>query len=401
MKYKFPEIYDLNDVVPYLPKDGPFYVADKGDYFVINYTHSDNNTFPDIDFTDEDSLYRTSILRECRGIIFDKWTKKIIRRPYHKFFNVEQKVEVFLDNVDLSQPHIILEKLDGSMIAPFEVSHKGSTPFPYIIWGTKMGDTDVATPVNQFVFNNPQYQEFARNMINNGVTPIFEWMSRQNRIVLDYGQEDKLTLVAVRDMRTGVYFSYSNIQYWGEVWGIPTVKVHKVKGTNPKELQAAVASLGDEEGIVIAFEDGHKIKMKSEWYCRIHKTKEALTFEKDVVDLWINGQIDDIFQFMLDTDKERVNNFIDFVIDSARFFVLDVLSNLDEIRGNKMTRKEFALEHGNKFFPMQRQLIFKFFDKEYNFHLIWNEFSDMVKMKTKNTTNYNEMKKQVWPNAEY
>ena len=52
-----------------------------------------------------------------------------------KFFNVNEREETLIQHIDFSQPHLILEKLDGSMITPFEVDSR-------IRWGTKMGLTD-------------------------------------------------------------------------------------------------------------------------------------------------------------------------------------------------------------------------------------------------------------------
>ena len=150
---------------------------------------------PDVEEDEEGWLSVAAVRRECRGIIFDTATGDIIRRPFHKFFNVNERDETQDHRVDLSRPHAILEKLDGSMIAPFLVNGE-------LIWGTKMGATDVAKPVEEFIKNNPQYLSFAEEAVHHGLTPIFEWCSRKQRIVLDY-KEDQLVLTAMRNQITG------------------------------------------------------------------------------------------------------------------------------------------------------------------------------------------------------
>lgn len=195
MFYQFPTITHLSDVLPHVEGRDDFVVAVKDGYTVINYILQTSDTFrPDL--TDRGNLIR----RECRGLIFDNETGVLIRRPFHKFFNVGEREETL--TLDLTQPHQILVKLDGSMIAPFKTSDGR------LRWGTKMVAESFETAVSNFVErSNIDYEGFARDVISSGCTPIFEWMSRDNRIVIDYGAEPKLTLLAIRNMITGVYQS--------------------------------------------------------------------------------------------------------------------------------------------------------------------------------------------------
>jgi hypothetical protein len=79
------------------------------------------------------------------------------------------------------------------------------------------------------------------------------------------------------------------------------------------------------------------IKIKGEWYVRIHKTKDNLTFEKNVVDLLINEKMDDAKAFMMDEDRARVDAFetefwigINEVVNTyERYFQTVLASGLD------------------------------------------------------------------------
>lgn len=68
--------------------------------------------------------------------------------------------------------HLILEKLDGSMIAPFLLNGK-------IRFGTKMGITDIALDVERHVSDIEL--TFIKDRIDENKTPIFEWCHRQIR----------------------------------------------------------------------------------------------------------------------------------------------------------------------------------------------------------------------------
>lgn len=170
--YKFPIITDIEQVRSAIANKEEFYEADKGDHIIFNYTVNFDKTFPEVE-TEEDA-----ILRECRGIIFDKATGKIIRRPWHKFFNINEKVETRAINLDWSKPYRVFEKLDGSMIAPYKIGDK-------VLIGTKMGETEVAKNAENFILGNSSYQDFINYCLERNITPIFEWCSRKNRIVVD------------------------------------------------------------------------------------------------------------------------------------------------------------------------------------------------------------------------
>lgn len=193
MKYKFPHITHIDDVLPYVEGRKEFVVADKGDYVVVNYVVAMSSTFD----RDNGWEYR----RECRGLIFCNETGKVISRPAHKFFNVSEREETDISNIDISQDHIILDKLDGSFIRPFR------TADGVMRVGTKMGETDIAAMAKPF-FEKNEYKAFADWCCDNDLTPVFEFLSRKQRIVIDYGAEDQLVLLFIRHNVTGEYIKY-------------------------------------------------------------------------------------------------------------------------------------------------------------------------------------------------
>ena len=197
MNYTFPTINHIDDVIPHIEDKPEFKVMDKGLYTVINYMVAFEDTFSLIR---ERSHYNMWMRRECRGLIFDNATGKLISRPYHKFFNVGERKETQIDKLNLSASHIVLEKLDGSMIRPIP------TPEGFRL-GTKAGITDVAMNAEVFIGDKPHYAKFINYCIENNLTPIFEWVSRKNRIVVDY-PTDNLILTAVRHNTTGKYLPY-------------------------------------------------------------------------------------------------------------------------------------------------------------------------------------------------
>ena len=377
MNYEFPLIRNISDVLPAIEDRDEFVVAEKEGYTVINYNVMIADTFPDVpvDMKWQEPLNRiafgeydptAALRRECRGIIFDTETGDIIRRPFHKFFNVNEREETQDHVIDLSRPHAILEKLDGSMIAPFIVNGQ-------MIWGTKMGATDVAKPVEEFVKNNPQYEKFATSCIANGVTPIFEWCSRKQRIVLDY-KEDQLILTALRDMHTGEYiklFGDDSInRFHVEDWDIPVVRAFEFTNygeqNDMKAFLEYVRDLEDLEGFVVRFDDGHMLKLKCHWYLQIHKAKEAILQDRNIVEIILEEKLDDIKAHLPVEDRDRLTQFENTInYDIARRVIL-IAMKLEYLRDRGIDRKTFAIDpkHSVGVDGFMRPIIFKNFDND-------------------------------------
>ncbi len=353
----FPIIRNISDVLPYIEGRDEFIVADKESYRVINYNVMFEDTFlhPEEEGISVDEKITRQMRRECRGIIFDAVTGDIIRRPYHKFKNVNEAPETQADRIDLSRPHRILEKLDGSMIAPFIVDGK-------MIWGTKMGATDVAKPVEEFVKNNPQYVEFAHFMIGRGYTPIFEWCSRKQRIVLDY-KEDQLILTAVRGIQDGLYAHLGGLQDVGAYHNIPVVRAFEMhKEMDMKAFLEYVRDLEDLEGFVVRFDDGHMLKLKCHWYLQIHKAKEAILQDRNIVELILEEHLDDIKAHLHAEDRDRLTQFESNFNGLMDRGAKAISQTMFLIRGANTERKDFALNHAQNYDQFTRAVAFKIWD---------------------------------------
>ncbi len=323
MFYQFPVIKNISDVLPHLEGRKEFVVADRGDHIIINYAVAFADTFGPVTSVGD------AVRRECRGLIFRKSDGNIIRRPFHKFFNVGEKDETQPDVIRaVLDDTVSLEKLDGSMIAPFALTPGN------LRWGTKMGDTDVAKMVGPFLETRPNYLQFAREWVSAGFTPIFEFCSREQRIVIDY-PETRLVLTAMRRMSSGVYLSYASLKDAANQYGIDVV------GELSFDFLAR-----DVEGVVLRTSEGHMLKMKCESYVRIHKAKDKITVEKNAVAAILNNEIDDLLPELAPEDQDRVNA----LSDAIHIFI--------ETRSNELTeqvRQDVLLFGDKKTYALEAQ----------------------------------------------
>jgi RNA ligase len=336
MNYKFAYIETINDVLPHIDGMDEIRVFVKEDYTVINYMVAFEETFK----WDESNPIGSSIRRECRGLVFDNETGALISHPYHKFFNVGEKEETQIHKINLKNPHVVLEKLDGSMIRPIPTEDGFRL-------ATRAGITDVAMNAEVFIADKPQYANFIEKCFRKGTTPIFEWVSRKNRIVIDY-PEDDLILTAIRYNEIGSYVTYKVMKNYASAWSIPVVKAIAGDETDLEKIVSHIRKWDDGEGVVIRFDSGHMYKIKADDYVLRHRSKEAINLEKYVIQTIVDDSVDDLIPLLTPEDAERLRQFEKEFWTSLGMVAneMDDLFNL----GNTMypNTKDFAVEFVQK-----------------------------------------------------
>lgn len=255
--------------------------------FIHNYTHK----------AQFDRVWNNETL-QCRGLITDTdWN--IVSRPFRKFFNLGELGE----DVNLEGDFTVTEKMDGSLgVSYFDTS---------IGWAIATRGSfvsDQAYKANELL--EKQYADFA-NMMNPVNTYLFEIIYPQNRIVVDYGTEEKLVLLAVIDTKSGEEFSYEELEAFRGY--IPLVK--KFNGiTDFSKIEQRPNS----EGYVVHFPaTGLRFKVKFEEYVRLHKiitgvnAKRVWEFLKDgqALDPLLERVPDEFYQWITNTKDRLVKEY--------------------------------------------------------------------------------------------
>lgn len=332
--YEFPNIKTLDDVLPYIKNNNNFIHVKKDGYSVINYTFNSNDTFPPV------NSHAESILRECRGLIFDD-NGKLISRRYHKFFNLGEREDLVYN---FSMGHDIYEKLDGSMITPVMI--KGD-----IRWCTKMGVTDITANVEKYietVIPDRMYLEFSHHCFYQNFTPIFEWCSNKNRIVMNY-PDDKLVLTAIRHNENGKYIDSTMCMHIGRTYNIPFNSPINITdldiGKDRNSIYEKINNTCSEimEGIVIRFNDGHMLKVKTEDYILQHRAKSEVENVKYAIQIIVEDKMDDYISLLSPEMKTKFEQLAEMVSLDIVCFSLNVASQLWFIRDKGISRKDYAL----------------------------------------------------------
>lgn len=328
-------------------------VVDKGDHIVIGYHFMTPETFQD---SNGDLC---PIRTQFRGICFDKETGRCIRLPFHKFFNLGENN---IDPIDWNREFQVMDKLDGSLVAPYRLGGR-------LIWGTKSGETDMSKEIEAVIESLPNgesIEEYAYWMTSHLCTPIFEYVSPDNRVVIPYENPD-LVLLAVRNNETGKYSEQEYVDSDGVLFNIKTVKYKNYTNINVNDLVENIRNSEDTEGVVVR-QGNNIVKIKSLWYVQLHKNKEYIEQERNVVHLILSDSIDDVLPLLQEDQKTKILSFVQEFWNVMGRFRDSVHIDVNELFHDFKTRKEAGLSFPNMDIPaLYKTVFFKYFDRQEEF----------------------------------
>lgn len=305
----FPEIRHVDDVLPHIGP-GIKHIQRDG-YSVLDYSYAAPDTFPN------------ALALECRGLKFDA-AGALIARPFQKFFNVGEREGI--DQIAWSEPHTVFEKLDGSMVHGVMLGGKH-------VFMTRGG---ISPQARMAMERAPAaVLEASERLAREGMTAIFEFTSPDNKIVVEYS-DDAVTLLAVRENVSGRYWSRAEV----EGVGVPCAAAFDPV-IDPAAFVDGARGLMGAEGFVIAFDNGHRLKIKADDYVFRHKALATIANERNVLRMVLDGSVDDVLPSLSLDLRKRVQAYS---LDVERVIRRHAQSVSDFVDGHRqMPRKDFAL----------------------------------------------------------
>lgn len=264
-----------------------------------------------------------------------------------KFWNMDQEETSMYSVIKDYKIKSIYEKEDGS-IASFIKLPNGKS----VARSKASFISDQAIEIQRIYNEWKNIKKFVDWCLNNEIIPIFEYVAPTNRIVIKYSNPD-LILLRMRDNTTGKYLDIND--YTDMLDGITVAKVYnEYTLDNLIELKDVIEG---KEGWIVQFENGKMIKIKTEYYKRLHGLfTDDINRENTLINLIINEKIDDVLSQIDDEDKkkeiERISDIINNYIRKASDIIDDLMI---KYTGD---RKDFAIRYRKqKFFPICMQII--------------------------------------------
>lgn len=288
----------------------------------------------------------------CRGLVTDD-EGNIVARPFKKFFNIEENKYTPTSEFD------VYEKMDGSLGILF--NYKGEWIF---------ASRGSFTSDQAIKFKEIFYRRYKDTMLSKKSTYLFEIIYPENRIVVDYGNEEDIVMLGEIRTSTGEELDLEyNIQL-----GFYTVM--KYSGINDyTQLKQIIDN--NAEGFVVRFSNGDRIKIKGEEYLRLHKIMTNLSTTAVWEHLKEGGDINDLLKDVPDEFYKKIKNYE----SELRYTFYRISEDIGKTFDYKMYgkyndkepltgRKEFAEWVQTQ--PKHYQgILFRMFDKRNYSELIW------------------------------
>jgi T4 RnlA family RNA ligase len=282
---------------------------------------------------------------EMRGITFVWNTDGTLYKRYlllDKFFNLEQTPCSMYSVVKDYKIKNIFNKEDGS-IASFVKLPNGK-----VLGRSKTSfQSDQAIEIQKIYEKDGQVKQFVDFCMDEDIIPIFEFVSPQNRIVVPYANTE-LILLRMRDNKTGEYLNINDFAH-----KLDGISVAASLGEHTLDsIKEVVLKMVGKEGVIVQFENGKMIKIKSPWYCDRHKIFTTdLNRENTLIKFIVDETIDDVISQLNDPIKseevEKMTGVINRYIKKTSDEVGDLISNYSG------DIKEFAIKYSkNRLFPI-------------------------------------------------
>ena len=292
----------------------------------------------------------------ARGLVTDG-SGRVVARPFSKLFNIEEGKHT------PTQEFEVFEKMDGSLGIVFVYecqvvyATRGSFASDQAKWMADWG--------GKYNFSD---------IIVGGYTYLFEIIYPENRIVVDYGGESRLVLLGVIKTDTGEEIMWNDLSAF-EGWDL----VKRYDGISDYTTLKGMVK-NNQEGFVVRFSNGNRVKIKGEEYLRLHRIMTNLSTTA-IWDVLSNGG--DILSTLTDVPDEfydKIHQYSKELMDkyasleNEYHFIFKILSRSDDFE----FRPGFAERAKRYRYPA---ILFKMYDDKDYSGLIWKlirpEFSKL------------------------
>ncbi len=211
----------------------------------------------------------------CRGLVLDA-DNQPIARPLKKFFNFEEHQALLPDGIPA-----IYEKMDGSMILLFHYAGE---------WRVASRGSFIS---DQAIKAKTMLANYSEELVelDRTHTYILEVIYPTNRIVVDYGSQERLVLLAAIHTLTGIELDIESVGWSDRAQTYPATDFPAWM----KTIQQTQSELINQEGFILKWPNGFRLKYKLADYVRLHRVLTRIQ-AKDIWECLCEGQ--DLDQFL-------------------------------------------------------------------------------------------------------
>jgi RNA ligase len=260
----------------------------------------------------------------ARGLILDLKNKEVVATPFIKFWNYNEIVQgvVFFES-----EYTITEKVDGSLGIVFFYDKR---------W--------MAATAGSFISEQAQWamKWMSENMpldeIDKSNTYLFEIIYPENKIVVTYDFEG-LVLLGIIDPY-GLEYPYEQLEIEADYLGTRCIKQYDFDSMDAVLKNAQNLDINN-EGYVIRFKNGVRLKIKGDEYVRVHKLISRVTPLAIWEALACGDNLEEIKKDLPEELEKDFDNISSILMEKFNLFVKEVEFLYDKTK--HLSDKELGL----------------------------------------------------------
>ena len=289
------------------------------------------------------------ITLQCRGLVTDE-DGEVVGRPFKKFFNLSEGKHI------PTPDFTVAAKMDGSLGILFY--HKGDW-----VMATRGSFTSEQAVKGFELLQKYRYKDLPKDC-----TFLFEIIYPENRIVCQYEFEDVVLLGMINTKNGDEYSIYDNNL---DKLGFNLVK--RYDGVKDYSLLKDMIK-DNEEGFVVRFFNGDRVKIKGDEYVRLHKIMTNLSTTGVWEVLSSGGEMDDLIKDVPDEFYNKIKDYVKelrYQYHSVKEHAGKLFDNLYESYDGDLPEKKKYAEWVKQFEKHLHPILFRMYDnKEYSSY-IW------------------------------
>jgi RNA ligase len=297
------------------------------------------------------------ITLQTRGLVTDD-KGNVVARPFKKFFNQEEGKHTPTSEFD------VYAKMDGSLGVLF--NYEGEW-----VMATRGSFTS-----DQAIKGMEMLSKYDYNRLNKGYTYLFEIIYSDNRIVCQYSFED-VVLLGVIETTTGyevnIHDGENDVRLRNLINNLGFQVVKKYDGIKDYSVLKGMIR-DDEEGYVVRFSNGDRMKVKGEEYLRLHKIMTNVSTTSIWEVLSSGGNMDDLLKDVPDEFYKKIKEYVKqlrYQYWSVQEHAGKYFDNLYESYDRELPEKAKYAEWVKQFDKHLHPILFRMYDNKDYSSYIW------------------------------
>lgn len=342
------------------------YLEEEKNGFITIKTHPEDENLVILNYTDLTVYERrwTDETMKARGLILDLTDIKnndiyILSNPFEKFFNYGEDKESDKELVN-QEIESVMEKMDGSL----GISYFFKDEIRFATRGSFASEQ--ALKATEIWKKNHSHLHNMKVDAEVPVTYLVEIIYPQNRIVVDYGDKEELVLLGVKTNRA-MFNDKEDFDYESICFEARDLDMRVAPQYNQYTFEDLLEKQGmisaNEEGWVVRFKNGKRLKIKGTEYMQVHRIYYGLS-TKAKYKAWYEGKLDTYIMSLPEEFRDELENFrdyIDSIFESTKMLLLmqyeSALKNAESDSQRdyaKYVKLNFSLIYHNFLFNMKR-----------------------------------------------